>query len=217
MKILILMIFTHLIFANSICEIEGVKGFKFGMSKDEARANDLVVFKYSSEKAMLTELGFNSFEEVPAQYKDVVQSMVNNFSTSFSTYSGDGSVFFSDKGLKSFVVSFDIDTRNNNKYIEAYFEIKNLLTKKYGKPTNIIESLQYPYEDDYPMGDHAGTAISIGKGSYYSQFKCDTDDNIYINLSLKGDNYKMSFHLAYVNNNFDLPAEEKEKKILDEF
>ena len=217
MKNIIALIFISnlLIFSSDVCDIKKIKGFEFGTSKEEALKNKEVEFKFSSYQEMANAFSV-SIEELKKTEQDTGLCLMCIFSTSFAGYPAEGNVAFSEKGLYSFTSTFNIETSNKTKYIDAYFKLKNLLTKKYGAPDE-IEYLEYPYEDDFPRGDHAGTALSVGKGEYWSAFSCKDDENIYINLKLTGDNYKLSLGLAYVNRNFDKDQETKLQESLDEF
>ena len=204
------------VMAKYECEITGVKGFTFGMSRDQVLSNE--------------QFTFPSVDEFIAKYSDInSESDIIDFDqknktcfrcrheTTFINYPASGSLYFSDKGLYGIAYDITLDTRNNNKFVDTYFHIKSVLTKKYGKPVS-NESLQYPYEDEFPSGDQAGFAISIGKGGYFSTFKCEIKKtDAYINLRLTGDNYKVKLSLSYWDLSFDVSEEVREKELLDQF
>jgi hypothetical protein len=203
---------------NEECEITGVKGFIFGMTTEEALNNNKINFP-SVDELIAKYSDINSENDIINLEKQLNSCFRCNHETTFMNKKASGTLGISPNGLYSITYSFSLDTENKNKYIDTYFDIKSLLTKKYGKPET-SESLEYPYKDDYPNGDHAGTAISVGKGNYWSSFKCNKDnkDNEpYINLILSGDNYKVTLYLSYVNQKYNISKEEKEKKELDEF
>ena len=212
-KFIFVILSLNFIFSDDVCDVKGVKGFEFGMSEDLARKNEMVSFKYNGLQDLVN--AFSDLQTVEQAKK--YETLLSNFTTKFAGYDGDGSLIFTDKGLMGIFVKFDIETSNKNKYIDAYFEIKGLLTKKYGDATMVYEHLEYPYEDDYPRGDHAGTALSVGKGSYLSAFQCKDDEKKYIQLYLYGDNYELSFALSYFDKNYDKSEEEKLKESLDDF
>ncbi len=208
---------VSIILSNEECQINGVKGFNFGMTIEETLNN--------------TQVTFSTIDELIKKYSDIesesdirkIEKKSNMcircvHETTFMNKSARGSLQFSDKGLYGIIYTLSLNTTNDTKYINTYFEIKSALTKKYGKPKS-NEFLEYPYKDDFPSGDHAGQAISLGKGKYHSEFNCDSEkeDQPYINLILSGDNRKISLMLAYVNQNYNISKEEQEKKTLDEF
>ena len=192
-KYMCIIIIMNFIFSDDVCDVVGVKGFNFGMLKNEAYKNEVVSFKYNNLQDLVDNFSDLQTLEQAKEY----EWLLGTFTTTFAGYSGEGSLNFKDKGLMGITVGFDIDTSNKNKYIDAYFKIKGLLTQKYGDATTTTEYLEYPYEDDYQRGDHAGTALSIGKGNYFCIFQCKSDDKKYIQLWLKGDKYKLDFYLSY--------------------
>ena len=211
-KFMFVILSLSFIFSDDVCNVKGVKGFEFGMSEDLALKNETVSFKYNNLQDLVN--AFSDLQTVE-QAKEY-EWLLGNFTTKFAGYDGDGSLRFTDKGLMGIFVTFDIETSNNNKYIDAYFDIKGLLIKKYGD-AKAYEYLEYPYEDDYPRGDHAGTALAIGKGAYISVFQCKDDQNKYIQLYLSGDNYELSFSLSYFDKNYDKSKEQKLNESLDDF
>ena len=80
---------------------------------------------------------------------------------------------------------------NKNLYIDDHEELKETLTKKYGKP--IKDEMEWKndlYKDDK---SEWGMAISIGDLRYWTSWEISTTR---ICLMLRGDNYKVS--LSYV-------------------
>ena len=127
---------------------------------------------------------------------DPGSSQSTSYTTTFAGYEAAGMMAFSDDKLYQITNLIEIETSNDNKYIDAYFEIKALLTKKYGAPTSEAEYLEGSYDKYFPRGTYAGQAISLGKGVYQSRFQCNGEDNKYIHLGLSGDNYKISLNLS---------------------
>jgi len=81
---------------------------------------------------------------------------------------------------------------NQNKFVNDYKEIDQLLDKKYGSPTyRKITWLQDLYEGDL---DHLGTAVSIGHLVYRSEW---VDGNTQIVSSLTGDNFEIKHAVIY--------------------
>ena len=82
---------------------------------------------------------------------------------------------------------------NKNLYIDDYEELKETLTKKYGKPKTDISGLWKNdlYKDDK---SHWGMAISVGHLIYGASWETPTTE---INLMLSGDNFKIKLILAY--------------------
>ncbi|PKP55767.1 hypothetical protein CVT91_14760 [Candidatus Atribacteria bacterium HGW-Atribacteria-1] len=84
---------------------------------------------------------------------------------------------------------------NKNLYIDDYEELKETLTKKYGKP-----KMDFPgvwkndlYKDDK---SHWGMAISVGHLAYGNSWETP---NTKISLMLSGDNYKIELVLSYTS------------------
>jgi len=82
---------------------------------------------------------------------------------------------------------------NKNLYIDDYEELKETLTKKYGKPKTDIPGLWKNdlYKDDK---SHWGMAISVGHLTYGASWETSTTE---IYLMLSGDNYEISLILSY--------------------
>ena len=81
---------------------------------------------------------------------------------------------------------------NKNLYINDYESLKEILTKKYGKPE--IDKVIWKNDLFKSAKQDWGTAISIGHLEYFSSWETPTT---YINLGLNGDNYKISLTLGY--------------------
>ena len=81
---------------------------------------------------------------------------------------------------------------NKNDYIRDYKNLKEILTKKYGKPW----SDRTTWDNDLFKDDRSqwGLAVSIGHLSYGTLW--DTPKT-YITLGLSGDNYEISLLVAY--------------------
>jgi len=201
---------------HPVCELEGRKGLKFGMSFEETRNVYLDRQFQTIDDVLALEPGLTEEELRKMMDEDAINSFLNIHSTSFAGNNATGSLMFSNNRLYSFLYTFEIETSNNNKYIDIYYDLKGLLSKKYGDPTNTSEYLSYPYEEDFPRGNHAGQAVSIGKGKYGSFWICPTNKKSVI-LGLTGDNYEMSLVLIYSDNSFDISEEEKLSEELEDF
>jgi len=96
---------------------------------------------------------------------------------------------------------------NRNLYIDDYKRLKEILTKKYGKPLTD----RITWDDDLFKNDRSqwGLAVSIGDLSYGATWETSTT---YITLRLWGDNYEISLVLAYDSREL----EEWVKKIKEE-
>lgn len=120
-------------------------------------------------------------------------------------------VFYSfiDDKLSRGTYIFKIEHSNRNKYIDDYEELVDLLTSKYGKPTeggkdNAIW-INDLYRDDY---SDWGRAISIGHLAFLSTWETH---NTVINCMLNGDNYEIKLAILYNSKEFS-EAEDKNKK-----
>lgn len=95
---------------------------------------------------------------------------------------------------------------NKNLYISDFKDIKNQLTKKYGKPKNDEAIwLDDLYKDD--PSDY-GLAISLGDLRYLAEWDSPETE---IQLVLHGDNYKISFWVEYKGKAF----KGLEKKVIE--
>jgi hypothetical protein len=92
------------------------------------------------------------------------------------------------------IAGYMLDEKHTNKtdYISDYNEIKELLVKKYGEPTED----QQEWKNDLYKNNTAkwGTAISVGHLSYKSIWETP---NTIINLGLHGDNYEIHCAVLY--------------------
>ncbi len=200
---------------GAICEMEGVKGFKFGMTRKEARSVK-VDWRFQSVEDIAEKMGFTSVEELHQNTnEETISGFLEIHNVAFARYPAKGLLHFVNDSLMMIPYGIELETRNNNKYIVVYFELKSVLEDKYGEPKS-KEYLSYPYEKYYPQGDKAGDAISYGKGEYYSIWKCPPE-NTEIQLHLFGDNNDISLVLRYLDRDYDLSEEEKRKALLKEF
>ena len=84
------------------------------------------------------------------------------------------------------------DHTNKNFYINDYEELKEILTKKYGKPKKDEKIWDNElYKDDRSSW---GLAVSVGHLAYGASWETSTTEIV---LRLSGDNYKISLILAY--------------------
>ncbi|WP_293299585.1 hypothetical protein [Pedobacter sp. UBA4863] len=74
-----------------------------------------------------------------------------------------------------------------------YFTLKELLTEKYGKPTDVIEKF-----DNYTPNDDGGkmSSVKLDMCKYYTTWKIDKGD---IQLSIVQKDYKCSVSLLYID------------------
>ena len=98
---------------------------------------------------------------------------------------------------------------NKNLYIYDYEELKETLTKKYGKPKSDLGTL---WKNDLYKDDKSqwGFAVSLGHLVYGARWETPTTK---ITLALKGDNYKIMLILGYNSKELEewvKQAEEKE-------
>mgnify|MGYP001081421307 CR=1 FL=1 len=103
---------------------------------------------------------------------------------------------------------------NKNLYIDDYKELKEILTKKYGKPKTDIPGLWKNdlYKDDR---SHWGMAISVGHLAYGALWETSTTK---IDLMLSGDNYKIKLVLSYTSKELEEWVKQiKEKETSKDF
>jgi len=102
---------------------------------------------------------------------------------------------------------------NDNLYINDYENLKEALTKKYGKPR--FDKVTWRNDLFKDSRQDWGTAISIGHLEYFSSWETSTT---YINLGLNGDNYEISLNFGYYSRELkewaDKIIEEKTKSSL---
>lgn len=109
------------------------------------------------------------------------------------------------------VVVFAERHANNNKHIEDYLSIKDLLTKKYGGPTvdRIVWSNDLYREDT----SHWGTALAMGHLAYYAAWETSKTK---VQLVLTGDNFEVSHGIRYSSKELEaLQNEASEQEKLD--
>ena len=100
-------------------------------------------------------------------------------------------LFLQDKLYGSGYLFFGEHT-NKNLYIDDYEELKEILTKNYGKPK--IDKVTWK-NDLYKSDEQSwGLAISIGHLNYGATWETSTTK---IFLSLSGDNYKINLGIRY--------------------
>lgn len=92
---------------------------------------------------------------------------------------------------------------NENLYIKDYEKMKELLINKYGKPSDRWWNTNKEYDEMVWFDDlyknkpnEWGFAVSIGDLVYQN---CWNTNEVGIVLSLKGDNYEISFGVVYYN------------------
>lgn len=125
---------------------------------------------------------------------------------------GIGYVFAEGKLVRTRYLIIEKHT-NKNDYITDYKSLKEILTKKYGKP---IEDKQYWKKDLY-KNDYQdwGFAISLGHLTYFATWRTNKTDIV---LGLYGDNYKINLGVEYESIQLKVLEEKaREKKALDEF
>jgi hypothetical protein len=99
--------------------------------------------------------------------------------------------FLEDK-LYSGSYRFTVKHVNKNRYIDDYKELKEILTKKYGK----LISDEIKWKNDLYKDNKSewGMAISVGDLEYWTYWETSTTE---ICLLLTGDNYKITLDIHY--------------------
>jgi len=101
---------------------------------------------------------------------------------------------------------------NENLHIDDYEDLKEILTKKYGKP--VLDKVTWKNDLFKSDKQNWGTAISIGHLDYFSSWETSTT---FISLGLNGDNYKINLTLGYYSRELKEWADKiKEEKAKDE-
>ena len=96
---------------------------------------------------------------------------------------------------------------NRNAYLDAFQRFKKLLTEKYGQPTD--ENTSW-FGDLYRYRpDRYGFAISIGDLRKSASWKTDRTE---INMTISGDNYKISLLVQYTELASRSEVEEENRK-----
>lgn len=100
---------------------------------------------------------------------------------------------------------------NNNDYILDYISLKELLTKKYGKPEKDTKSWKNDlYKEN---SSHEGLAISMGHLFHYAEWKTEQTDIVII---LSGDNFNITCEIEYTSKELKgRDNQEKEKQALE--
>lgn len=202
--------------SQTVCEIDGTRGLKFGMSFEESQTVELDRVYPTLEDIMVLTPSMTKEELCIKLGDNTIKELLSRHRTKFSYYNAIGGLLFINDKLSNIIYTFEVETTNRNNYVDIYFDLKKQLTQKYGSPSLINEKLEYPYEDDFPNGANSGTAIAIGKGTYFTHWAC-LDNKKTISLMLDGDNYIINLRLFYSDKAYDLSEEDKQKEILDDF
>lgn len=96
---------------------------------------------------------------------------------------------------------------NNNSYLSDYDSIKDILTDRYGEPTEdkVIWSDDL-YKDD---PDHWGMAVATDRLTMFAKWRTDEHE---ITIGLWGDNFEISLRVDYESEKFRHLVEEKQKE-----
>ncbi len=115
--------------------------------------------------------------------------------------------FLEDKLYESGYI-FAGEHTNENLYIDDYEELKETLTKKYGKPKMDFSEV---WKNDLYKDDKSrwGFAISLGHLAYGASWETSTTK---IEIMLLGDNYKINLFLSYFSKELKEWADEIEEE-----
>jgi hypothetical protein len=108
--------------------------------------------------------------------------------------------------------SFTHQHANANEFIGDYEILKDLLTKKYGRP----RKAEVIWLDDLWRDDPSGWGVAISSGGlvYYAEWVTDATD---ITLILNGDNYEINLAIEYVSKKLGhIENQIREQKTLNE-
>ncbi len=120
--------------------------------------------------------------------------------------------FFTEGKLSNGGYFFTGSHTNTNAYIDDYNHLKNLLTKKYGKPKSDRHIWKNKLFKDDP--EDWGTAVSVGHLIYMTNWETK---NTEISVSLLGDNYKLDLGIYYESRALsETVKEQTEQKALDD-
>ena len=102
---------------------------------------------------------------------------------------------------------------NKNDFITDYDDFKEILQKKYGKPS--LDKIFW--KNDLYKDDHSDWGIAISLGHLIHLSKWETQDTEIIDI-LTGENYKITCGVEYASKNLkSIEKKEKEKKALNDF
>ena len=90
-----------------------------------------------------------------------------------------------------------VEHENNNHYLIDRDKLEDLLSRKYGKPTNYYENWISPVYEDDPSA--YGYAISIGHYSIYTQWKNQNTDIV---LTLEGSGNIIDLTIKYISKKY---------------
>lgn len=117
----------------------------------------------------------------------VYSGSVANLNTRYSYH-------FINNRLVSAFYHFEESYINSNQYIEDYYKIKEILTRKYGSPTkDSTVWINDLYKDD---PQNYGMAISIGHLVLQSDWQTPETD---VRLTLRGENFQASVGVIYID------------------
>ena len=199
---------------SSICDLEGVQGFRFGMTIRQAIQMPLD-WHDTTLQPLMSDDYWDDFTKTIDDIDSWYESMAVHDAT-FGNWTALGLPKFVNGVLAGVNYLFGLNTQNENKYVDHYYELKSLLSLKYGEPQISHESLSGIYKNEPLRGDRAGFAVSIGSGLYKSQWSC-SENNTYIILALSGDNRVISLLLRYFDEDYDVPREDSVEALLDDF
>lgn len=128
--------------------------------------------------------------EGPASQCDLIIIYSGNVANLQTLYS----YHFINNKLVSTFYNFRESYVNDNKYLEDYLKIKEILTRKYGSPSkdNTVWSNDL-YKDD---PQNYGTAVSVGHLALQSDWQTPGTD---IRLTLKGENFQAGMGIIYID------------------
>ena len=100
---------------------------------------------------------------------------------------------------------------NDMKYVERFWELKELLGKKYGEPT---KDKRYRTDDLFTDTNQLGMAVKTGGLAFVTEWQSEKTE---IELSLTGENYKTETKLIYMSRELDAARRAaRESKKLDD-
>ena len=106
--------------------------------------------------------------------------------------------YFLENKLYQSAYRFNEKHNNKNAYIEDYENLKELLIKKYGKPT--WENIDW--KDDFYKDIRGNWGLAVARGDL--KYVITWEDPITtVQLKLSGENYKIDLFIAYYSNELE--------------
>jgi hypothetical protein len=115
-------------------------------------------------------------------YKEPLVNIKDGGTTALAFYEGK---------LAKILVLLTVKSQNIEPYVSRYRELQTSLIEKYGFAQDSVEFMDPSYQNPF-------LALILGRGAYGTAWRM-SDSNLDISLTLKGDNFQVSFTLEYAD------------------